>query len=215
MIGYKGFEQDLTCRGFQFEVGKEYEEKGEIALCERGFHFCPRLIDVDKWYSLKKSRVCEIEASGTIIDSSDGKSVCSSIKIMRELSKEEVLRLANVGNGNSGNCNSGLFCTCNHSAGIFMSERISFEAFNKSLLKQEYQALIDSDGFNILQHFYLYFCKTKQSKDGAKKRRCIGYKKSWKLFWDGLTPKQKLSVKRMPHFDKAVFFEITGIKVPW
>ena len=96
-----------------------------------------------------------------------------------------------------------------------MSERISFEAFNKSLSKQEYQALIDSDGFKVLQRFCLYFYRAKQSKDGVKRKECIGYKESWKLFWDWLTPKQKLSVKRMPHFDAAVFFDITGIKVPW
>ena len=38
--GYKGFNQDLTCRGFQYEIGKTYEYNGEIELCSSGFHFC-------------------------------------------------------------------------------------------------------------------------------------------------------------------------------
>ena len=35
---YKGFKKDMTCRSFQYEEGKEYEEKGIVELCKKGFH---------------------------------------------------------------------------------------------------------------------------------------------------------------------------------
>ena len=41
--GYKATEQDLTCRGFQYEIGKTYKMDGYIELCERGFHFCEKI----------------------------------------------------------------------------------------------------------------------------------------------------------------------------
>ena len=42
--GYKGFNKDLTCRDFQYEIGKEYKHEGNIKLCNKGFHFCKRLM---------------------------------------------------------------------------------------------------------------------------------------------------------------------------
>lgn len=50
MFGYKGFDKDLCCRGFQYEVGKVYEMEDAPDLCIRGFHFCTRLSDVDIYY---------------------------------------------------------------------------------------------------------------------------------------------------------------------
>ena len=43
---YKAFDKDLSCRGFKYEVGKEYEETGDIKACEKGFHACPYPLDV-------------------------------------------------------------------------------------------------------------------------------------------------------------------------
>ena len=40
IIGFKGFDKDLSCRGFQYKVGKTYEQEGEVECCKRGFHFC-------------------------------------------------------------------------------------------------------------------------------------------------------------------------------
>jgi hypothetical protein len=109
--GFKGFDKDLRCRGFQYEVGRTYELDGELSMCESGFHFCERLLDVHDHYSLRDSRVCEVEALGEVLKG-EGKSVTNKIKIVRELTFEDILSLANTGAGNtgvgnSGSCNSG------------------------------------------------------------------------------------------------------------
>ena len=119
----------------------------------------------------------------------------------------------NSGNRNSGNYNSGNFCSCDHSSGIFMTKKITYEAFNKQLTKEEYDALIESEGFSLLQHFRLYSFKARTEKDGQKHIVHLSYKAIWRMFWQTLTPEQKLTIKRMPHFDADVFYEITGIRL--
>ena len=122
MKGYKVFNPDWTCRGFQYAVGETYERSPNISVCERGFHFCERAADCFNFYSFDpKNKVAEVEALGTVLTEGD-KSCTDKIKIVRELTWEEVLRLVNTGlsctglqnsgnrnsgNGNSGNGNSG------------------------------------------------------------------------------------------------------------
>lgn len=106
--GYKGFDKDLKCRDFQYEVGKEYKYDGKIELCNEGFHFCKRFVDIHSYYDLKNedTRVCEILASGKIVEGNN-KCVTDTIKIVRELSKEEIEEMKNIGKGNTGIGNTG------------------------------------------------------------------------------------------------------------
>ena len=57
---YKGFDKNLKCRGFQYEVGREYEED-KAELCRNGFHACENPIDVFNYYPPADSRYCEVE----------------------------------------------------------------------------------------------------------------------------------------------------------
>lgn len=54
MIAYKGFNKDMTCRGFQFKEGEAYEEK-YAELCESGFHACENPLDCLKYYTPNNS----------------------------------------------------------------------------------------------------------------------------------------------------------------
>ena len=94
LSGFKGFNSDMTCRGFQFEVGKEYAQDDDLIVGSIGFHFCFKAPDVLNYYDLRKDhtmRVCEILASGNI-DIGDDKCATNKIKIVREIPREEFLR---------------------------------------------------------------------------------------------------------------------------
>lgn len=82
---YKAFDKDLSCRGFKYKVGKEYEETGDIKACEKGFHACPYPLDVFGYYAPAGSRFCEVEQSGKIDDSESDKVCSSKIRIGAEL----------------------------------------------------------------------------------------------------------------------------------
>ena len=84
VIAYKGFNKDLTCRGFQYEIGKEYEKK-EVSLCESGFHACENPFDVLDFYGdILNNRFCKVEQSGTI-KKDDKKQASSKIKVVAEI----------------------------------------------------------------------------------------------------------------------------------
>lgn len=84
--GYKGFDKNLQCRGFQYKVGKTFEEKGTIKACESGFHFCENPFNVFNYYSPSDSRYCNVEGDGKIdTDNSDSKVACSKLHIHTEI----------------------------------------------------------------------------------------------------------------------------------
>ena len=109
MKGYKVFNSDWTCRGFQFEVGKVFEEDVTPVCCDKGFHFCTKASDCFSYYKFDpNNKVAEVEALGEI-DSNDEDSKCctNKIKIVREINWQEVLELVNLGKACTGLCNSG------------------------------------------------------------------------------------------------------------
>ena len=94
IIAYKGFDKNLKCRGFQYEVGKEYEMDGDIKCCERGFHACESPLEVFDHYDMLNSRFAEVEQSGEIDKEEDTTKVCSSrIKVKAELKLADIINL--------------------------------------------------------------------------------------------------------------------------
>ena len=90
--GYKGFDKNLKCRGFQYEVGKEYQCDGEVECCENGFHFCENPFDVFRYYAPAESRYCEVGGSGYISrDKGDTKVAVSNIRIEAEIGLKGII----------------------------------------------------------------------------------------------------------------------------
>ena len=82
MKTYKGFNKDMTCRGFQYEEGKEYETNEPVSCCSSGFHACEYPLDCFGYYAPNESVYHEVEQSGEISkDIDDTKVASSKIKI--------------------------------------------------------------------------------------------------------------------------------------
>ena len=108
MKGYKAFLSDMTTKhgdNTVYEVGKTYTVEGEIKICENGYHFCKKCVDVYDYYN-KPCRICEVNVTGAV-QTQGNKSVGRKLKILRELTADEISSLCNSGDWNSGNRNSG------------------------------------------------------------------------------------------------------------
>ena len=120
--GYKVFRPDWTCRGFQYEVGKIFEEDVTPDCCSRGFHFCEKAADCFSYYDFdSNNKVAEVIALGDI-DTDGTKSCTNKIQIVREIPWQEVLTIVNTGKdctglGNTGNRNAGNRNTGNWNTG--------------------------------------------------------------------------------------------------
>ena len=94
ITSYKGFDKNMKCRGFQYEVGKEYEMDGEIKCCKQGFHACKSPMEVWDYYDMLSSRYAEVEQSGKIDKEENSTKVCSSrIKIKAELKLADIINI--------------------------------------------------------------------------------------------------------------------------
>ena len=128
----KGFDEDLKCRGYQFEIGKTYEiklpdgyELTKEDLCsDKVFHYCNSLRKVHDYYSVapeENNRFCEVEVLGREVTDGD-KCGSNKIKVIREIVGEELdilkgLTDENIGLFNSGYRNSGNYNSGNHNSG--------------------------------------------------------------------------------------------------
>lgn len=90
ILGVKGFDKDLKCRDTQFTIGETFEIQETPRLCKRGFHFSRNLKQAMEFYPHKNgNRYCEVLALGDI-ENGDDKLVTNKIKILRELTQDDI-----------------------------------------------------------------------------------------------------------------------------
>ncbi|MFP5794578.1 hypothetical protein ACLD3S_01305 [Salmonella sp. 741265086_PSA] len=87
IVTFKGFNKDLKCRDFQFEIGKTFHHDGKVEACGSGFHACEFPFDVFSYYSPADSRFAETISFGITDREEDGdtKIASASITIKAEL----------------------------------------------------------------------------------------------------------------------------------
>ncbi|WP_319174935.1 DUF7666 domain-containing protein [Pseudomonas aeruginosa] len=82
VTAYKGFKQDLTCRGYQFEIGGTYKHEGEVEACSSGFHSCEYPLDVFGYYAPGESRFAIVKASGQLSRHDDDSKIASATLVV-------------------------------------------------------------------------------------------------------------------------------------
>ena len=95
IIAYKGFDKNLKCRDYQYEIGKTFEHKGKVEVCESGFHACEYPLDVFSYYPPSSSRFAIVKMHGeTSKDSDDTKIASAKITIETEIKLPEMINRA-------------------------------------------------------------------------------------------------------------------------
>ena len=231
MIGYKAFDENLQCRGFQFEVGKSYDTgktKEELKLCSNTvFHFCRELQRIENVsnYCISKSRICEVIAEGDVVTDGD-KYGTNKLFILREIPHEELNEYnswnsgnCNSGNRNSGNWNSGNWNSGNCNSGFFNTDSPLVRIFNK-------ETNISRDDIDFPS--FLYFdltvwvshdTATDEEKEAHKIDietcggflKTLSYKEAFRIAWNKASKEEHKKLLKLPNWDNAIFEDISGI----
>ena len=234
--GYKVFNPDWTCRGFQYEVGKIFEEDVKPSCCDRGFHFCEKAADCFSYYSFNsENRVAEVIALGEV--DTDGKKSCTNkIQIVREIPWQELLTivntgkdctgLCNTGNRNTGNRNTGDWNKSSFNTGCFNTEEQKITLFNKpsditynDWLRSDARYLLNQIPKDVVEWVYEEDMTDEEKAANPTYETTGGYLKvlneseCGQLWWGSLSDFQKNYIKSIPNFDAEIFEQCTGIKV--
>ena len=240
MKGYKAFNNDMTTNhgdNTVYEVGKTYTVEGEVRICENGYHFCKKCVDVYDYYS-KPCRICEVSVTGAV-QTQGNKSVGRRLKILRELTADEISSLCNSGdcnsgNRNSGDCNSGDWNSGDWNSGDWNSgdwnsgycntteptvrlfdhqTDITFSDFKWS---RAYNLLcnIPSDCLTWKYREYM----TDDEKAAHPEHETTGgflylEKADRQAWWESLSDESKATIISMPYFDADKFYKCTNIRV--
>lgn len=222
--GFKMFDSDWQCRGFQYEVGKSYNFEGEIELCSSGFHFCKKLEDCFKNYDcVTWNRIAEIEAWGNIKECDD-KCVCDNIKIVKEIKFNEISDFIknNYSNGvnesNGVNWSFGILNSFGVDNALFLAnKKRTYSIFGKKINKEKFKTICNeffkklngwTPTFNNLKSLYLKY-GSEWKLTPIHRAQEISKEEAWRDM-----PIEAIEyLKSLDEFDPDMFFEITGIKV--
>lgn len=229
--GYKVFNPDWTCRGFQYEVGKIFEEDVKPRCCDRGFHFCEKAADCFSYYSFNsENKVAEVVALGEV--DTDGKKSCTNkIQIVREIPWQELLTIVNTGKDctgfcNTGNRNTGDWNKSSFNTGCFNTEEQKITLFNKpsditynDWLRSDARYLLNQIPKDDVEWVYEEDMTDEEKAAHPTYETTGGYLKvlneseCGQLWWGSLSDFQKNYIKSIPNFDAEIFEQCTGIKV--
>ena len=215
MKGYKAFLSDMTTRhgdNTVYEVGKTYTVEGEVRICENGYHFCKKCVDVYDYYN-KPCRICEVSVTGAV-QTQGNKSVGRRLKILRELTADEISSLWNSGDWNSGNRNSGYCNTTEPTVRLFDHQTdITFSDFRQS---RAYGLLCHMPSDCLIWKYSEYM--TDDEKAAHPEHETTGgflylEKADRQAWWDSLSDKSKAAITSMPYFDADKFYKCINIRV--
>ena len=205
MKGYKAFLSDMTTKhgdNTVYEVGKTYTVEGEVKICENGYHFCKKCVDVYDYYS-KPCRICEVSVTGAV-QTQGNKSVGRRLKILRELTADEISSL----------CNSGYCNTTEPTIRLFDHQTdITFNDFRQS---RAYGLLcnIPSD---CLTWKYSEYMTDDEKAEHPEHETTGGFlyleKADRQAWWESLSDESKVAITSMPYFDADKFYKCTNIRV--
>ena len=230
MKGYKAFNNDMTTNhgdNTVYEVGKTYTVEGEIKICENGYHFCKKCVDVYDYYD-KPCRICEVSVTGAV-QTQGNKSVGRRLKILRELTADEISSLCNSGNRNSGDWNSGDWNSGDWNSGnrnsgycntteptIRLFDHQTDITFNDFWQSRAYSLLrnIPSDCLTWKYSEYM----TDDEKAAHPEHETTGgflylEKADRQAWWESLSDESKAVITSMPYFDANKFYKCTNIRV--
>ena len=215
MKGYKAFLSDMTTKhgdNTVYEVGKTYTVEGEVRICENGYHFCKKCVDVYDYYS-KPCRICEVSVTGAV-QTQGNKSVGRRLKILRELTADEISSLCNSGDWNSGDCNSGYCNTTEPTVRLFDHQTdITFSDFKWS---RAYGLLCHIPSDHLTWKYSEYM--TDDEKAAHPEHETTGgflylEKANRQAWWESLSDESKAAITSMPYFDADKFYKCTNIRV--
>ncbi|NLI59406.1 MAG: hypothetical protein GX387_13035 [Clostridium sp.] len=229
--GFKVFKPDWTYRGFQYEVGKTYEENVTPSACDRGFFFYKQPKDCFNYYRFNpNNKVAEVVALGEVAEKGD-KCCTNKIKIVREIPWEEVLKLVNTGKACTGFCNTGDYNTgdwnlSSFNVGCFNTNQHKLKFFDKEtdMTMEEWW---NSDARYLLNQIDFRpteWVRSEDMTDAEKEQHpehetTGGYLKirdntnACIKWWNELSESKRNVIKSIPNFDAEKFFKITGIRV--
>lgn len=220
--GYKVFNSDWTCNGFQYEVGKIFEEDVTPCTCDRGFHFCENAADCFSYYNFdSKNKVAEVIALGEV--DTDGKKSCTNkIQIVREIPWQELLTIVNIGKDCTGLCNTGDWNTGDWNTGNWNTGNWNKSSFNTGCFNTENsdaRCLLNQIPKYVVEWIYSYNMTDEEKVAHPTHETTGGYLKvldedeCGQLWWGSLSEHEKNIIKAIPNFDAAIFEQCTGIKI--
>lgn len=234
---FKITDENMVCRGYQFNMTDTFVQEGDAVLCKNGFHFCNNVGDLFGYYNFDgNNRVFEIEYDENNVDIGEDKLCSNKIRFIRELAWYEVLDMANSGNRNggywnSGNHNSGYWNSGNRNSGYGNSGDCNSGNWNSG----NYNSCGHSSGFfnSINENVYMFNKPTDMDYKAIFEKLCEidiffdvilcysdgeepkirTYKEAWKEWYNRQESNIDEKLKQLPNFDADVFEEITGLRI--